>query len=322
MAEIKNKKRKNAVEESGIQMKRRKQSGSGLVTVSSTNPKDDRNLSECFHKVTTHLYVSLAPVHTHEPLKGIKQQHLDPLLMSYFPPAEGVVLAHYNLKLCGQDEKSSQDEDRPVMARIMYDSPFAYMWISVDLLVWKPMPGDVLEGWINLQSPSHIGLLVHDTFNVTIKRDAIPKGWVFIPNQADDDNVGEDADEEDNTNDKGSSNQSGPRSLGHWIDETGSRIDGKLRFTVKSLNVSARIVSVQGSLLKPGEVREDLTKLNTHNTNQDTATQKKHVKFENDDDDESSSESVGEKTDNNSAANDDDGKVEYGESDSDANDSD
>ncbi|KAA8916097.1 hypothetical protein TRICI_001748 [Trichomonascus ciferrii] len=308
-------------------MKRRKQSGGGLVAFSSTNPKDENNLSECFHKVTTHLYVSLAPVYTHEPLKGVKQQHLDPLLMSYFPPAEGVVLAHYNLRLCGQDEKSSQNEELPVMARIMYDSPFAYMWISVDLLVWKPMPGDVLEGWINLQSPSHIGLLVHDTFNVTIKRDAIPKGWVFIPNQADDDNVGEDAEEEDNTNDKGSSDQSGPRSLGHWIDETGCRIDGKLRFTVKSLNVSARIVSVQGSLLKPGEVREDLTKLNAHphhNTNQDTTTSKKHVKFENkdDDDDESTSESVDEKTDNNSAANDDDGKVEYGESDSDANDSD
>lgn len=338
MTDIKTKKRKNvpSSEDSQTQKRRRNNANTNIVTSmsSTTNPKDENGLSECFHKVSTHLYVSLAPIYTHEPLQGIKTQHLDPLLMSYFAPAGGVILAHYNVKLCGQDE-DEESQDKPVVAKIMYDSPFAYMWISVDLLVWKPMPGDLLEGWINLQSPSHIGLLVHDTFNVTIKRDAIPKTWTFVPNQADDETmINENEEENDETNNTNNgtnttnnnnnhNNHTDPKSLGYWIDDSGERIDGKIKFTVKLLNVSSRIVSVQGSLLKPGEIREDLTKLTTTGTH-DVAS-KKRVKFENNDE---SSESSDEKTqatsnneeepDTNNNNNDDDGKVEYGESDSDS----
>ena len=161
----------------------------------TTNAKSSNGLSECFHTILTSLYVSLAPIHVQDPSAGIKTQHLDPLIMTYFPQAGGVVLAYDKLKLYGQDgeaasmgldiQRAEDEEESPIVAKIMYDSPFAYMWITVELLIWRPMPGDVLEGWINLQSPSHIGLLVHDTFNTSIKKDMIPENWTFVPNQVD-----------------------------------------------------------------------------------------------------------------------------------------
>lgn len=246
----------------------------------TSNPLDSEGISECFHRISTSLYVSLAPVYALNPVAGIKAQHLDPLLMSYFAPVGGVVLGHLNLRLSGQDEATGAEKEKnsqPVFAKVMYDSPFAFLWISVDFLVWKPQPKDVLEGWVNLQSPSHIALLIHDTFNATIKRDAIPTDWEFIPNQADEEeeedlalasSVDRAVAEMEKENNEAAKNERkslfrDPKSLGHWIDGQGKKIEGKIRFSVKSFHVSSRFVSVQGSLLAPDAVPEDLTKQST-----------------------------------------------------------
>ncbi|CAN6668417.1 DNA-directed RNA polymerase I subunit Rpa43p [Trichomonascus vanleenenianus] len=296
MPEHKNRKRK-ADGPSEPKSKRRRHSMSQQQPA-STNTKDSNGISQCFHKVSTSLYVSLAPVYVNRPLEGIQSQHLDPLLMSYFPSARGVVLAYTNVRLCGQDPEAKA-EGEPVVSKIMYDSPFSYLWVSVDFLIWKPMAGDTLEGWINLQSPSHIGLLIHDTFNATIKRDAIPVDWSFVRNEIDESQVAADSEEKSQS----------PQSLGYWVDGSGKRIDDKLKFSVKAFNVSTRMVSIQGTMLKPGEVREDLT--------DPTAKKSSHVKFDeeslpqannddNDDDDEQTA--IPE-----SAIDDGNGAVEYGE---------
>lgn len=268
-----------------------------LSSTVTKNPLDSEGISECFHKISTSLYVSLAPVYALNSVAGIKAQHLDPLIMTYFSAVGGVVLAHLNLRVSGHEEPNGLEESsEPVVAKIMYDSPFAFLWITVDFLVWKPQPTDVLEGWINMQSPSHIGLLIHDTFNATIKRDVIPIDWTFVPNQADEEEeedlalansvdraVAEMEKEESETakNERKNLFQA-PKSLGYWLDGQGKKIEGKIRFSVKSFNVSGRFVSVQGSLIDPSSIPEDLTKQSTN---------KQHKRFEspsNDAEDESS----------------------------------
>ncbi|ANB14027.1 DNA-directed RNA polymerase I subunit RPA43 [Sugiyamaella lignohabitans] len=309
-AEAETKKRKLSVEQLESSKRPRQEEDESAQTTTSVVEVTSSiaTPSQCFYKVSVSLYVSLAPVHLNDPVSGIKSQHLDPLLMTFFPEAGGVVLAHYNLELCGQDKRPAKSSSKPsddldgetdesgpiAVAKIMYDSPFAFMWINVDLLVWKPRAGDIVEGWINMQSPSHIGLLIHDTFNASIKRDAIPRDWRFVPNQEDEAEDGEDHTpndqeqesaedvtaattgiEEEGVNDEKLINTSAensgtskaskgalvspPRSLGYWVDGNGLRVDGKLNFTVRVFNVSGRTVSVQGSLLKPGAVKEDLT---------------------------------------------------------------
>lgn len=237
------------------------------------NAKNEEGISECFHTVSTNLYLSLAPLYVREPSHGICVQHLDPLLMTYFESAGGVVVGHYNLKLHGDVEPSKEerycDNNGPVIAKIQYDSPFAFTWVSVDFLVWKPTAGDVIEGWISLQSPSHIGLLIHDIFNATIKRDSIPKDWKFVPNEEDEvlesgSATAPETPETPSLATPGSMKAKSyrdPKSLGYWVDGNEKRVDGKVRFTVKSFNVSGRLVSVQGSLIGKGELRQDLTQM-------------------------------------------------------------
>jgi DNA-directed RNA polymerase I subunit RPA43 len=265
-------KRKSDQDLKSLPKKRKVQNGNVLNGSGLTNPKNENGISECFQKVSASLYLSLAPLYIGEPSKGICVQHLDPLLMTYFESAGGVVVGHYNLKLHGDSEPTEEEQDstshRPVIAKIQYDSPFAFTWVSVDLLVWKPVPGDVIEGWISLQSPSHMGLLVHDIFNATIKRDSIPKDWKFIPNEEDEVVDLSTAPETPETPSllatPGSMKPKSfrdPKSLGYWVDGNGKRVDGKVRFTVKSFNVSGRLVSVQGSLLGRGEVKQDLTQM-------------------------------------------------------------
>lgn len=228
------------------------------------NPVDDKGLSQCFHKVSTTIYVSLAPVYTQNPTAGIKSQHLDPLLMTYFPSVDGVVLSYSNLRLLGKDEDLSVQAGETVMAKVMYDSPFSYLWIAVDFLVWRPQAGDKVEGWVNLQSPSHIGLLIHDTFNASIKRDAIPSDWYFEPLQADEEAEYDENAELTNTVDAAAAEIEkaeqtaasdakkqfkGPKVLGHWFDAKGTRVEGKLRLTVRSVNVNGKFITVQGTLV-------------------------------------------------------------------------
>ncbi|KAG5362310.1 DNA-directed RNA polymerase I subunit RPA43 [Yarrowia sp. C11] len=198
------------------------------------NPIDSATgISECFHKVSTSMYVSLAPMFSQKPVAGIKSQHLDPLVARYFAPAGGVVLAHYNLKLY---KRGSESEGSSVMGKFVNESPFTFMWISTDLLVWKPQVGDRLEGYVNMQTPSHIGLLVHDTFNCSIKYANIPEDWVFTPFES------------TGTQPKTSKKDRVRQSMGYWSDGSGKRVEGKLEFIIKSVH-TANMVYLSGSLV-------------------------------------------------------------------------
>ncbi|CAH2350645.1 DNA-directed RNA polymerase I subunit Rpa43p [[Candida] railenensis] len=240
----------------------KKSKSSGLQEQKSTNPLNKDGISECFQKFTTSLYVSLAPCHVNNPINGIKSQHLDPLIMNYFPKARGVVLAYSNIKI-GEDNQSVDSQDSPItVGRISESSPFVFLWITVDFLIWSPQVGDVIEGNSYMQTASHIGLLIHDTFNASIKKFNIPQNWSFIPNQEDE--YTEEAAEVENLVD-GVADKEGSsavaegnkfKSFGYWVDENEVKIEGKLKFTIKSIHSTGKVVSVEGTLLKPGSERD------------------------------------------------------------------
>ncbi|KAH3666230.1 hypothetical protein OGAPHI_004419 [Ogataea philodendri] len=209
------------------------------VSKGFSNPVDETGLSKCFHKVKSRLYLSLAPCHINSPIDGIKQQHLDPMLMTYVPFAKGVLLGYFNVQLSSENVIEEEDGTETAVAKISNDNPFAFLWCTADLLVWRPQIGDVVEGWSYMQSQSHIGLLINDTFNATIKKGGIPPGWRYIPNQVDEYNT-------ENESEKFG------KSLGQWLDENEVPVEGKIRFTIKALHAAGKVVSVEGSLIKPG----------------------------------------------------------------------
>lgn len=225
--------------------KRRKQS---LISSDNANPVGSDGTSQCFRKVTVRMHVFIAPQFVDNPIEGIKKQHFEPLLLNYFDDVKGVVIAYTNVKLFKPKNASSG------LAIIKGESPFSYTWVSADMLVWNPKVGDTLEGWVSVQSPGHIALLIHDMFNATIKRVEIPQTWEFI--SQDDDEAGD-------------------KSLGYWQDANGQRIDGKLQFTVKRFNHGGKTVLVMGSLL----TRDDVQPPQMNNISTDSKSNSKHMKF-------------------------------------------
>lgn len=238
----------------------------------TVNPVNKDGVSECFKKFTTELYVSLAPCFINDPINGIKAQHLDPLVMTYFPKAKGVVIAYSNLKLSPENKTTDTDDNPIYVSTVSNSSPFTYLWVTVDLLIWQPNAGDIIEGYSYMQTASHIGLLVHDTFNATIKKFNIPAEWRFVPSQVD-----EYAESEQETGKF--------KSFGYWVDENDVKIEGKIKFTVKSVHASGRVVSLAGTLIKPGSERDAQPVIRERRSSNGgvNASTGKHKKFDEED---------------------------------------
>ena len=236
------------------------------------NPVNKDGVSECFKKFTTELYVSLAPCFINDPINGIKAQHLDPLVMTYFPKAKGVVIAYSNLKLSPENKTTDTDDNPIYVSTVSNSSPFTYLWVTVDLLIWQPNAGDIIEGYSYMQTASHIGLLVHDTFNATIKKLNMPAEGRFVPSQVD-----EYAESEQDTGKF--------KSFGYWVDENDVKIEGKIKFTVKSVHASGRVVSLAGTLIKPGSEKDAQPVIRERRSSNSgvNASSGKHKKFDEED---------------------------------------
>lgn len=241
------------------------------VAPQSTNKVNEDGISECFHKYTTAMYVSLAPMYLNNPINGVKTQHLDPMVMNYFSKAKGVVLSYLNIQI-DEANLTEDSEGNPIsIARVEGNSPMTFFWINVDLLIWKPQIGDTLEGYIYMQTASHIGLLIHDTFNASIKKYNVPAEWQFIPSQ------------EDETTD----DTERFRSYGYWVDENENKVEGKLRFTIKSIHSAGRVVLVEGTLVPPGAEKEAqpvYRERRSSSSHKADPAPSQHKKFDDDDD--------------------------------------
>lgn len=207
------------------------------------NPINEKDgISNCIIRVAMSLYVSLAPVYQQNPEQGIMKQHLNPMVMKYNNQVNGMVLGYDSLRILDADPLNSEHAPNKLI-KLTPDTPFAFAWCDVNLYVWQPQVGDIIEGWIFIQSASHIGLLIYDAFNASIKKNNIPADWTFVDKQS----------EEEPSRDPNETSEESQgfayRSLGHWVDADGERIDGKIKFTVKSVYTTGKVVSVEGTLL-------------------------------------------------------------------------
>ncbi|PKI85304.1 hypothetical protein MVES1_001014 [Malassezia vespertilionis] len=177
-------------------------------------------------KISATMNLAIPPVWMGDAGASMMDQ-LDTLVMRYIPQLEGVLITH------------SDAHFKSALGEIYGDSAFAEAPVAFRALVWRPEIGMMLEGVITLSSPSHVSLLLHDTFNAAISAEHLPVGeWEFAYYE-------EGAVQRSDPND---------RSLGLWRHKkTGSPLGGnehKLLFTVISMTVANRMLSLHGSLLK------------------------------------------------------------------------
>ncbi|KAF2148346.1 hypothetical protein K461DRAFT_212909, partial [Myriangium duriaei CBS 260.36] len=130
-----------------------------------------------FIRTTTSLLLPLAPQAYPYPIAGLCAEHLSPLLLTYYPPLEGILLSYTNPRLSSTSSSSNTDSSAPVLAvtRDEYATPF--LWLTADFDILRPTAGTYLSGTVRVQNPSWLGLVCWNYFNAGIPRRRLPADW-------------------------------------------------------------------------------------------------------------------------------------------------
>jgi DNA-directed RNA polymerase I subunit RPA43 len=140
-----------------------------------------------FHSVRLSLYVplsaiSLSPVTA---LASLRAEHLSPLLLTYYAPARGIVLAFTDTILSSTrpqhsnppPESASSQPSTSILAKCADEYGISYIWLTTTFLIFRPTPAQALSGWINVCSDGFVGLLSYNYFQTGVARNRIPKDW-------------------------------------------------------------------------------------------------------------------------------------------------
>ncbi|KAF8647147.1 hypothetical protein AX16_006978 [Volvariella volvacea WC 439] len=206
-----------------------------------------------FQVIKATMVVSVPPRFAANPRAGVEEM-LDGMVMRYIPGLRGVVLSHSSLVFLDK------------AATIKADCPYLVCNIGFDALVWSPAVGTKLIGKVNICSPDHVGLLVHQTFNVSIPRHHIPTdSWEFEYGAAENDPEFGPAAAEQGEGDEGEKkegeseeakgekdSQEHASSAGRWVhrltaDPLGGQ-KGYVEFTVIGFTVANEMISLIGSI--------------------------------------------------------------------------
>ncbi|MCJ1246951.1 hypothetical protein MMC30_004162 [Trapelia coarctata] len=249
----------------------RKKPQSGKSKTAVPDPQSiDPDCSEHspFHLQTFSLYLPLSPICQLYPLQGLCAEHVSPLTLTYYPPVRGVILSYSNPELSEEPNKHGGAEDQgTVLAISVAEFAVSFIWLTVDFLVFKPQRGGWLEGWVNLQSEDHVGLVCWNLFNASIERKRLPKEWRWVVGDTRKKsttklkNSQEDLqseDEEDAVQDVPGTDDA-REDEGYFEDGQGNKIEGSIRFRVRDLDASMStdreksFLSIEGTLLSTDE---------------------------------------------------------------------
>ena len=218
-----------------------------------------------FIRQTSSLYLPLPPISQKYALKGLCAEHLSPLILTYYPPFRGIIVSYDNPRLSSNPLELSI----PAYAKSIDEYAASFTWLIADFIVFKPQKGKLIEGWVNLQNESNIGLLCLNFFNATIERTRLPKGWKWISRSVkpvqkrklkQGPKSGSDESDEDSEGEEDVEKKIEEDIQGYFQDQHGRKVEGLLWFRVKNVETSRNMdgetsfLSIEGSMLDVDEV--------------------------------------------------------------------
>jgi len=192
-----------------------------------------------FVQETTSFYLALSPCAYDFPLEGLCAEHISPLLLTYYPPLKGIVLSYSNPRLSEhpdgelKPQASSSKEAKVVLSRSIDEYAVTYVWLTAEFTVFRPKQGTYLEGYVNLQNESILGLVCYNYFNAGIERSRLPKDWRWVGDNAE--------------QGKGKRKQF-QEGEGYFVNGEGEKVDGSLAFRVKDFEATAGSEMSVGSI--------------------------------------------------------------------------
>ena len=202
-----------------------------------------------FYNQTSSFYLPISPISLAKPLEGLCAEHLSPLILTYHPLFRAIVLSYSNVHL--GEEPTTSPNIEPVLAKSIDEYAVSFVWVTADFLLFSPQKGDQIEGQINLQDKSHVGLVCWNLFNASIERIRLPKSWKWHTITSRNDG--------EVTSNHTESIESQPRASknGYYKDEHGLALAGKITFRVKDTETSSGkdkgFLSIEGTCLKSEE---------------------------------------------------------------------
>ncbi|KAL4994123.1 hypothetical protein BDV10DRAFT_177501 [Aspergillus recurvatus] len=189
----KDKKKDKSSSKSSNNSKKDKSSRPDTTTAATPAPIPDSP----YTLTTATLYLPLSPISispTHA-LASLLAEHLSPLLLTYYPPFQGIILAYSNASISSEPSSSSfptsttSPNPQPLtLATTAGEYGVMYVYLTATFLVFRPQRGQTLEGWVNVQSEGFLGAVVLNLFSVGIERKRLPPSWKWIPPGEDENN--------------------------------------------------------------------------------------------------------------------------------------
>ncbi|KAE9375500.1 hypothetical protein N431DRAFT_480788 [Stipitochalara longipes BDJ] len=199
-----------------------------------------------FHAQTASLYLPLAPVSQKYPLEGLCAEHISPLILTYYPPLNGVVLSYSNPRV---SEKPFKDDGVSVLLQNIDEYAVSWAWVTAEFLLFKPDKGALLEGYINLQNQGHLGIVCWNLFNASIESKRLPFDWTW-----------KDVSEIKNNKDAEQGEIYAEEGPGFWVDGEGHKVEGMIKFRVREIESShdreRGFLSIEGTMLSKDDEEE------------------------------------------------------------------
>jgi DNA-directed RNA polymerase I subunit RPA43 len=208
------------------------------TTISNLLEMPADTLNTGLHLITANMYLPIFPIAIKYSLEGAIAEAISPLLLTYYAPFKGYVLAHRNARATEGEGSASRCNDQYGMS---------FLWVTVDVLVFRPVKGAWLKGIVGLQTESHIGLVVWNYFSARVEKKRLPPDWKFI-----EDEYKEPLEQTETRKGKGRLK----RNTGAYHDGAGCKIEGELVFRAVDFDVTRTLMTIEGSLVNETEVRE------------------------------------------------------------------
>ncbi|KZZ98109.1 hypothetical protein AAP_00370 [Ascosphaera apis ARSEF 7405] len=244
-------------------------------TGNATTTAPKKSGSSPYHLITSTLYLPLSPISISpsHALSSLLSEHLSPLLLTYYPPFHGVVLAYSNPSMSSTPPKSASSQSQNG------GSSFKPLTLAKTAGEYGVM--FILEGWVNVQSEGFLGAIVNNLFSVGIDRRRLPKDWKWVaPGDGTfssassvagteieseyerDEEVDKDASTgpdcvglTGNDNSVATLENAEDDSTGYFVTPSGRRVRGTIRFRVRDVDVipgaerDKGFISIEGSML-------------------------------------------------------------------------
>ncbi|KAL4792737.1 hypothetical protein BDV19DRAFT_368066 [Aspergillus venezuelensis] len=186
----KDKKEKKEKKDKSSKSKDKSSKFESATTPKKARPSATTTLPDSPYTLTTAtLYLPLSPISispTHA-LASLLAEHLSPLLLTYYPPFQGIILAYSNASISSEPPSSrsttstSPNPQPLTLATTAGEYGVMYVYLTATFLVFQPQRDQTLEGWVNVQSEGFLGAVVLNLFSVGIERKRLPPSWKWIP---------------------------------------------------------------------------------------------------------------------------------------------